>query len=73
MLKRLNTSVTALEVDMKLYEDNKQAYAILERDDEYDVIQGQVAILNQDLIDSGFDQYQYIAVKKGKRVYIEKK
>ena len=58
---------------MKLYEDNKQAYAILERDDEYDVIRGQVAILNQDLIDSGFDQYQYIAVKKGKRVYIEKK
>lgn len=58
---------------MKLYEDNKQAYAILERDDEYDVIRGQVAILNQDLIDSGFDQYQYVAVKKGKRVYIEKK
>ena len=58
---------------MKLYEDNKQAYAILERDDEYDVIRGQVATLNQDLIDSGFDQYQYVAVKKGQRVYIEKK
>ena len=58
---------------MKLYEDNKQAYAILERDDEYDVIRGQVATLNQDLIDSGFDRYQYVAVKKGQRVYIEKK
>ena len=57
---------------MKLYEDNKQAYAILERDDEYDVIRGQVATLNQDLIDSGFDQYQYKVEKRGLKAYIRR-
>jgi hypothetical protein len=29
--------------------------------------------MNQDLIDSGFDQYQYITVQRGKKLYIERK
>ena len=28
--------------------------------------------MNQDLIDSGFDQYQYITVQRGKKLYIER-
>ena len=29
--------------------------------------------LNRDLIDSGFDQYQYQTVQRGDKIYIEKK
>jgi hypothetical protein len=29
--------------------------------------------LNQDLLDSGFDQYQYQTVRRGNKIYIERK
>ena len=38
---------------------------------ELDMITSTVEKLNQDLIDSGFNQYQYTVAKKGKKVYIE--
>ena len=38
---------------------------------ELDMITSTVEKLNQDLIDSGFDQYQYTVAKKGEKVYIE--
>jgi hypothetical protein len=38
---------------------------------ELDMITSTVEKLNQDLIDSGFNQYQYTVAKKGEKVYIE--
>ena len=38
---------------------------------ELDMITSTVEKLNQDLIDSGFNKYQYTVAKKGKKVYIE--
>lgn len=42
---------------------------------EVDDIESTVRIvnnLNQDLVDSGFDQYQYQTVRRGDKIYIER-
>ena len=40
---------------------------------ELDMVSSFVKGLNQDLIDSGFDKYQYEVVRKGKNIYIEQR
>ena len=40
---------------------------------ELDMVSSMVRIMNQDLVDSGFDKYQYEVVRKGKNIYIEQK
>jgi hypothetical protein len=40
---------------------------------ELDMVSSMVRIMNQDLVDSGFDKYQYEVVKRGKNIYIERK
>ena len=40
---------------------------------ELDMVSSMVRIMNQDLMDSGFDKYQYEVVKRGKNIYIERK
>lgn len=40
---------------------------------EYENVMNMVENLNKDLIDSGFDNYQYQIVKRGKKAYIELK
>jgi hypothetical protein len=42
---------------------------------EVDDIESTIRIvnnLNQDLVDSGFDQYQYQTVRRGDKIYIER-
>ena len=40
---------------------------------ELDMVSSMVRIMNQDLVDSGFDKYQYDVVRKGKNIYIEQR
>ena len=40
---------------------------------ELDMVSSMVRIMNQDLVDSGFDKYQYEVIKRGKNIYIERK
>lgn len=58
---------------MQLVNDSKdpQLVAIVDRQEDVDALQRQVSNINQWLVDSGFDQYQFAVVKKGKRAYIE--
>ena len=60
---------------MKLITDNSdpQLLGIVEDNNEFIETQNIVNSLNKDLVDSGFDQYQYKAIRRGKRVYIEQK
>jgi len=46
---------------------------ILDSAEEFSTIRSQVERMNQDLIDSGFDKYQYKAEKRGKKAYIRLK
>jgi hypothetical protein len=50
--------------------NNPDLIGILDSAEEFSMIKNQVQKMNKDLIDSGFEQYQYKAVKKGKRAYI---
>ena len=45
---------------------------ILDSAEEYSMIRSQVEKMNQDLIDSGFDRYQYKAEKRGQKAYIRR-
>ena len=45
---------------------------ILDSAEEYSMIRSQVEKMNQDLVDSGFDQYQYKAEKRGQKAYIRR-
>ena len=45
---------------------------ILDDMDELDVIAGWIDCLNKDLIDSGFEKYQYKAEKQGPKAYIRR-
>lgn len=60
---------------MKLIQDKNdpELLAILDSENEYLTIRSQVEKMNQDLIDSGFDQYQYKAEKHGNKAYIRLK
>jgi hypothetical protein len=40
---------------------------------EYEHVMNMVENLNKDLVDSGFDNYQYQLVRRGKKAYIELK
>jgi hypothetical protein len=60
---------------VKLVQDKNdpELLAILDSDNEYLTIRSQVEKMNQDLIDSGFEQYQYKAEKQGNKAYIRLK
>jgi len=45
---------------------------ILETKQEFDEIKFQVEIMNQDLIDSGFEQYKFKAERRGLKAYIRR-
>ena len=59
---------------MKLINDknNPDLLAILETKDEFVSISKMVEGMNQDLIDSGFDRYQYKAELRGNKAYIRR-
>lgn len=46
--------------------------AVLESRDEWVDITKMVFNMNQDLVDSGFDQYQYKAERRGNKAYIRR-
>lgn len=60
---------------MKLVNDknNPELVGIITEADDVSDTMKMVDVLNQDLIDSGFDQYQYQTVRRGNKVYIERK
>lgn len=57
---------------MILVTDNKEPdlVGIIENKDDFVHISKMVDGMNRDLVDSGFDQYQYKAERKGKKAYI---
>ena len=59
---------------MKLVNDksNPQLVGIVTEVDDVNSTDKIVQSLNKDLIDSGFDQYQYQTVRRGNGIYIEK-
>jgi len=59
---------------MKLVQDkdNPDLVGIIESSDDILVVRRMVENLNKDLIDSGFDQYQYKSVRRGNKLYIER-
>ena len=46
---------------------------VLESSQDFSQIKKMVYNMNQDLQDSGFEQYQFVAEKKGNKAYIRKK
>ncbi len=60
---------------MKLVTDSKDPYlvGILDSDQEVPDITNWVSTLNKDLMDSGFENYQYDVIKRGKKLYIEQR
>lgn len=63
-----------LEDSMKLVNDknNPELVGIITEADDVSDTMKMVDILNQDLIDSGFDQYQYQTVRRGNKIFIER-
>ena len=59
---------------MKLVQDkdNPDLVGIIESSDDILVVKKMVENLNKDLVDSGFDQYQYKSVRRGNKLYIER-
>ena len=74
MQKRLNTLVTSMEGNMKLIDDKNQPELIglITEVDDLTEMSKMVNVLNKDLVDSGFDQYQYKTVQRGNKIYIER-
>jgi hypothetical protein len=60
---------------MKLMNDmsNPQLVGMITDIDDLENTARIVNNLNKDLMDSGFDQYQYQTVRRGDKIYIEKK
>jgi len=52
--------------------DNPALIGILDDPDEFFEITDQVQKINQDLVDSGFNQYKFKAIKRGNKAYIER-
>jgi len=75
MLKKLNILDTNLESDMKLVNDKNdpELVGIITEIDDIESTKRIVDNLNQDLKDSGFDQYQFQTVLRGNKIYIENK
>lgn len=63
-----------LEDDMKLVNDKNdpELVGIITEVDDIESTVRIVNNLNQDLVDSGFDQYQYQTVRRGDKIYIER-
>ena len=59
---------------MKLVQDkdNPDLLGIIESSEDIEEINKMVKNLNKNLIDSGFDQYQYRSIKRGNKLYIER-
>lgn len=59
---------------MRLVDDNNEPQLIgIETDtDDINEIDKIVQSLNKDLQDSGFDEYQYSTVRRGKKIYVER-
>lgn len=59
---------------MRLVDDNNEPQLIgIETDtDDIEEIDKIVQSLNKDLQDSGFDEYQYSTVRRGKKIYVER-
>ena len=59
---------------MKLVNSEKEPtlVGIMNTDTDYKFVDKMVYNMNRDLMDSGFDQYQYRTVKRGKKLYIER-
>ena len=57
---------------MILVDDNSEPdlVGIIENKDDFVHIRKMVDGINRDLVDSGFDKYQYKAERKGKKAYI---
>jgi hypothetical protein len=57
---------------MILINDNNEPdlLGIIESKDDFVHVSKMVDVINRDLVDSGFDQYQYKAERKGKKAYI---
>jgi hypothetical protein len=57
---------------MILVNDNNEPdlLGIIESKDDFVHVSKMVDVMNRDLVDSGFDQYQYKAERKGKKAYI---
>ena len=75
MQTRLLSLTTLMEDKMKLVNDanNPELVGIITEVDDIESTMRIVNNLNQDLIDSGFDQYQYQTVRRGNKIYIERK
>lgn len=57
---------------LKQSEREPALVGILESEDDLQQLNHMVSVLNHDLVDSGFEQYQYEAVRRGKKLYIER-
>jgi len=59
---------------MKIINDEKNPslLGVLEPGDRIDEYEKWVSNLNQDLKDSGYDQYEYRVLQKRNRIYIDK-
>ena len=53
-------------------EKNPSLLGVLEPGDRVDEYEKWVSNLNQDLKDSGYDQYEYRVLQKRNRIYIDK-
>tara|TARA_B100001175_G_C18895405_1_gene350749 strand:+ start:173 stop:373 length:201 start_codon:yes stop_codon:yes gene_type:complete len=63
-----------LEDNMKCINDDKEPtlVGIIEKPEDINWVNNIVQGLNQDLKDSGFDQYNFSVKKEGQKLYIEK-
>lgn len=52
--------------------DNPGLIGIIESPDDVINVKKMVDNLNQDLIDSGFEQYQYEYIRRGNKIFIER-
>lgn len=59
---------------MKLIDDkdNPGLVGVIESKDDIDDCKKMVENLNQDLVDSGFDKYQFEFIRRGNMAYIER-
>lgn len=52
--------------------DNPGLIGIIESPDDVTDVKRMIDNLNQDLIDSGFEQYQYEYIRRGNKIFIER-
>lgn len=71
---RFTTLTIHLEDDVRLIndKDDPDLLGYIENKDDFINVSQMVDNMNKDLIDSGFDQYQYKAEKRGRKAYIRR-